>query len=112
LITIPGVKLTGSQINQTSFIGIMDLLGGGGITRFSIFAMGVTPYITASVIIQLLSSDVVPYLSRLKKQGEKGSIKTEKITRVLTIFISVVQALAIISSLQANNQLDLGSYSG
>jgi len=79
----------------------MNMLGGGGISKFSIFAMGVSPYITASIIIQLLSSDVIPYLTRLTKQGEKGSIKIEKITRLLTIGIAIVQSLALIIAFDA-----------
>jgi len=101
LITIPGINFDEGDIDQSSFIGIMNMLGGGGISKFSIFAMGVSPYITASIIIQLLSSDVIPYLTRLTKQGEKGSIKIEKITRVLTIAIAIVQSLALIIAFDA-----------
>ncbi len=98
LISIPGVTL--SEENQLisdtgSFLGILNVLGGGGLASFSLFALGVTPYITASIIVQLLSSDVIPSLSRLNKQGEKGRIKIEKITRIFAIFFAIFQGLAI-----------------
>jgi preprotein translocase subunit SecY len=67
---------------------------------FSLFALGVTPYITASIIMQLLSSDVVPYFSRLKKRGESGRIKLEKITRLLTIGLAILQGFAITISME------------
>lgn len=103
LITIPGVTVneavTGSYTG--SFLGILNMLGGGGLATFSLFALGVTPYITATIIIQLLSADVIPYLSRLKKQGEKGRIKLEKITRITTIFLAIIQGLAIILAMES-----------
>ena len=81
-ITVPGAHLlNNSNQNQNSFIELLNTLGGGAIKRFSILSLGVSPYITASIIIQLLSSDVVPYLTRLSKGGEKGRIKIDKITR-------------------------------
>jgi len=96
LITIPGAQVNHSDYyDQGSFIGILSMLGGGGLTSFSIFALGVSPYITASIIIQLLSSDVIPYLSRLNKQGEKGRIKMEKITRITAIGLGFLQGAAI-----------------
>lgn len=95
-LTIPGVTLNEEiTTDQGSFFGILNILGGGGLTTFSIFALGVTPYITASIIIQLLSSDVIPPLTRLNKQGEKGRIKIEKITRLTAIFLAFIQALSI-----------------
>jgi preprotein translocase subunit SecY len=112
MITIPGTTVTGSQIDSGSFIGIMNMLGGGGLTKFSIFALGVTPYVTSSIIIQLLSTDVIPYLTRLNKQGEKGRIKIEKITRITSLVIGFMQALAIILALQNAGILSLGSYNG
>jgi preprotein translocase subunit SecY len=110
LITIPGVVVSGEQANlDGSFYGILNLLGGGGLTMFSLFALGVTPYITASIIMQLLSSDVVPYFSRLKKRGESGRIKLEKITRLLTIGLAVLQGFAITISME---QVGIISFTG
>lgn len=110
---IPGTDvITGAEFDTGSFIGIMNTLGGGGLTNFSVFALGVSPYITSSIIIQLLSTDVVPYLSRLNKQGEKGRIKVEKITRLLTLFIAFMQSLAVILALESTGYIELGSYNG
>ncbi len=110
MTTIPGVTVNDGTWDSGSFIGIMNTLGGGGLTQFSIFALGVSPYITASIITQLLSTDVIPYLTRLNKQGEKGRIKLEKITRLLTIFIASLQSLAVILALSSSEYLTLGVY--
>lgn len=113
MITLPGVAIDSSQsFDSGSFIGIMNTLGGGGLTKFSLFALGVSPYITASIIIQLLSSDVIPSLTSLNKQGEKGRIKVERITRILTIVIATVQALAVILGLSSSGYLELGIMDG
>lgn len=112
MISIPGTQVTGEEFDTGSFLGIMNTLGGGGLTQFSIFALGVSPYITASVIIQLLSSDVIPSLTRLNKQGERGRIKVEKITRVIAVFIAIMQGLAIILALQNSGYITISGYSG
>ncbi len=109
---IPGTSVSGTEFDSGSFIGIMNTLGGGGLTNFSVFALGVSPYITSSIIIQLLSTDVIPSLSRLNKQGEKGRIKVEKITRILTLFIATMQSLAVILALNSTGYLNLGVYNG
>ncbi len=109
---IPGTSVSGTEFDSGSFIGIMNTLGGGGLTNFSVFALGVSPYITSSIIIQLLSTDVIPSLSRLNKQGEKGRIKVEKITRILTLFIAFMQSLAVILALNSTGYLNLGVYNG
>lgn len=97
MITLPGATVNAGQyFDQGSFMGILNLLGGGGLSTFSLFALGVTPYITASIIVQLLASDVIPPLSRLNKQGEKGRIKVEKITRIVALFFAILQGLAIV----------------
>lgn len=99
-ITVPGVKLNSSN-NQTNlaFLGIMDLLGGGGISRFSIVALGVSPYITASIIVQLLTNDAIPALSKLAKSGEAGRRKINIITRWLTIAFAIMQAFALAAAM-------------
>ena len=113
MLTIPGVTIVPSEaFDSGSFLGIMNTLGGGGLSNFSIFALGVSPYITASIIIQLLSSDVIPSLTSLNKQGEKGRIKVEKITRLLTIVIAIVQSISVILALSAQGSLDLGEFTG
>lgn len=76
-ITVPGVNIEdlSSATNEASLFGIMNMLGGGSIEKLSIFALGVGPYITASIILQLLSMDVIPYLTELSKSGGKGRKK-------------------------------------
>lgn len=97
-IPCPGVdsaKLS-SQIADNSVLSMMNLLGGGALERLSVFAMGVTPYITASIIIQLLSMDVIPALTEMTKSGQTGRMKMEKITRYLGIVLSFVQAYSLV----------------
>lgn len=87
-IIVPGVKVSTSGM---SFLEIINAMSGGAFTRASIFALGVTPYITAQIIIQLLCADIVPYLAELSKQGGVGRQKLNKITRVTGICIGFLQ---------------------
>ena len=83
-ITLPGISIP-KEYNQNDFAGMLNLLAGGGLSRMSFFAIGVGPYITSQIIIQLLSSDLIAPLSRIQKQGERGKKKLEIITRILTL---------------------------
>lgn len=99
-LTIPGIDLGSSGTisgADSSFLGVLNLLGGGGTTRLSFMAVGVSPYITAQIIIQLLSSDLIKPLTRLAKSGERGKRKIEVITRLLTIPFALMQAYAVLS---------------
>lgn len=93
-LTVPGVTL-GSDIEQGSIFEIMNMLGGGALNQFSLFALGVSPYITASIIIQVLSMDVIPSLSQLAKSGEKGKRELQKTTKWLALVLSLVQSFAL-----------------
>lgn len=97
-IPVPGVDATklASQISDNSVLSMMNLLGGGALERLSVFAMGVTPYITASIIIQLLSMDLIPALTEMTKSGQTGRMKMEKITRYLGVVLSFVQAYSLV----------------
>ena len=97
-IPVPGVDSTAisSQISDNSILSMMNLLGGGALERLSVFAMGVTPYITASIIIQLLSMDVIPALTEMTKSGQTGRMKMEKVTRYLGVVLSFVQAFSLV----------------
>ncbi len=97
-IPVPGVDASqlASQLSENSIFGIMNLLGGGALERLSIFAMGVTPYITASIIIQLLSMDVVPSLTEMAKSGQTGRQQMDRITRYLGVVLSFVQAYSLV----------------
>ena len=92
-ITIPGAK---EITDNLGFLEIFNLMSGGGLRSFSIFALGVSPYITAQIITQLLQMDIVPYFKELKDQGYTGRQKINKITRYLGIVFAFVQAYAII----------------
>ena len=102
-ITVPGVTVgeeLGNAMNSASAVALMDMLGGGALESFSIFALGVSPYITAQIIVQLLSKDVLPALTELSKQGQYGRKKTEMATRYLTLMLGAVQAYGIIKTME------------
>jgi preprotein translocase subunit SecY len=82
-------------MSQQSVFGFLDMFGGGALQNFSIFAMGVMPYITASIIMQLLQMDVVPKFTEWKKQGEMGRRKLAQVTRYFAIILAFVQAIAM-----------------
>ncbi len=81
--------------DQMSVFGILNTFGGGALFNFSILAMGIMPYITASIIIQLLQMDVVPKFTEWSKQGEVGRRKLAQFTRYFTIILGFIQALAM-----------------
>ena len=92
-ITIPSVNtgaLSSSDATNGIF-GIMNLLGGGTLERFSLFSLGVSPYITSSIIIELLSMDVIPALSQWRKEGNTGKKKQDRVTRYVTLFLAALQ---------------------
>jgi preprotein translocase subunit SecY len=96
-ITVPDVNTAGlvASLEDNSLFALMSLLGGGGLERFSIFALGVTPYITASIIIQLLSMDVIPSLTELSKSGANGRKKLDQYTRYLAVIFALVQSVSL-----------------
>jgi preprotein translocase subunit SecY len=87
------------QQGQGSFLGIFDLFSGGSLRRLTIFALGIMPYITASIILQLMTV-VFPYLEKLQKEGELGRRKITQYTRYLTILLSVIQSTTIATALE------------
>lgn len=98
-ITAPGIQVNQDTLDSSNNVfALMNLLGGGALQNFSIFALGVSPYITAQIIIQLLSMDVLPALSELNKQGQYGRKKIEMATRYLTLMLAAVQAYGIIQT--------------
>src|SRR5579872_3988662 len=84
---------------QGSIFGFFDLFAGGNIRRLSVFALGIMPYITASIILQLLTI-VVPTLEKLQKEGELGRRKITQWTRYLTVALGIAQSFGIAISLQ------------
>ena len=90
-IVVPGVDQASLGTKNMGFLELLDVMGGGALSNFSIFALGVSPYITASIIIQLLEMDIVPYLAELSKQGGTGRTKLNQITRVTGIILAFIQ---------------------
>lgn len=90
-IVVPGVDKYTLGVTQLGFLELINIMGGGALGQFSIFALGVTPYITASIIIQILAMDIIPYLSELKKQGGTGRNELNKITRITGIALAFLQ---------------------
>src|SRR5438067_852884 len=87
------------QQNQGSLLGFIDLFSGGSFRRLTVFALGIMPYITASIILQLLTV-VVPTLEKLQKEGELGRRKITQWTRYLTVALAFFQAFGIAATLQ------------
>ena len=87
-IIVPGVDANTSGM---AFLEVLDAMSGGAFANASIFALGVSPYITASIVIQLLSADIVPYLAELKNQGGVGRKKLDQITRITGIALAFLQ---------------------
>ena len=98
--TIPDTSALNTYLSGNNALSIMNLLGGGTLQSFSIFALGVSPYITAQIIVQLLSTDVLPALTDLKRQGQYGRKKMELATRYLTLLLGAVQAYGIIKTME------------
>ena len=87
-ITIPWAS---ALYQELGFLEIFNLMSGGGLRSFSIFALGVSPYITASIITQLLQMDIIPYFKELKEEGYTGRQKINRITRYLGIIFAFIQ---------------------
>ena len=101
-ISVPGIDTIAlselAQTQTTGISGLIDLISGGAFSRFSIFAMSISPYITASIVIQLLGM-VIPSLERIIKEGgEEGKAKINKYTKMLTLVLALVEAIGIYMS--------------
>lgn len=96
-IPVPGVDSTAliAGMTDNSLLGLMNMLGGGNFERFSVFAMGVGPYITSSIIIQILSMDVIPQLAELSKQGQVGRKQIDRYTRYLGVALCILQSITM-----------------
>ncbi len=102
-ITIPGINAVAlsdiAQANSSGILGMFNMLSGGSLSRMSIFSLAIFPYITASIIMQLLSSTIKP-LEEMKKEGATGRKKINQYTRYLTVILSAFQAFAMAASLE------------
>ena len=90
-IIVPGLDTSKLNTSNLGFMGLINAMGGGALEKFSIFSLGVMPYITASIIVQLLQMDIIPYFSELAKQGQVGRNKLNTITRVMGIVLAFIQ---------------------
>ena len=116
-ITVPGVDMVQLEAMRGSttngLVGLIDIISGGAFSNFSIFAMSVTPYITASIVIQLLTM-IIPSLERLAKEGgEVGRQKVDKYTKALSIVLALIEGIGLYLSYQAQGIfVDSGILSG
>ena len=90
-IIVPGIDRDSLGDTGLGFFELLNAMGGGALEQFSIFALGVIPYINASIIMQLLQMDIIPYFSELGKQGQTGRTKLNRITRYMGIILAFVQ---------------------
>lgn len=96
-IVLPGVDPKLLNLNPQGLLGLLDTFLGGAFSKASIFALGIMPYISASIAIQLLTL-ALPYFQKMQKEGESGRKKLNQITRVLTIGVTAIQALTYIQT--------------
>ncbi len=114
-VPVPGVDPDQLKVflETNAIFGLLDLFSGGGLANFSIVALGVNPYINASIIMQLMTG-VVPSLQALQREGEYGRTKINQYTRYLSVPMALLQSYGFLALLSANNVLstpfDLGSW--
>lgn len=102
-IVVPGIDQYQLGVTQLGFLELINVMGGRALEQFSIFALGVMPYISASIIIQILAMDIVPYLSELRKQGGAGRTQMNKITRIAGIALAFIQGYVYSFTFLGNN---------
>jgi preprotein translocase subunit SecY len=103
-VPLPGINAEAMRLlfqsQQNTLLGFLDIFSGGALGRFSVFSMGVMPYINSSIIMSLLQgAHVFPYLDHLQKEGELGRRKINQITRYLTLFLGTIQSFGLVYSL-------------
>lgn len=96
-IVLPGVDPSRLNLNPQGLLGLLDTFLGGAFSKASIFALGIMPYISASIAIQLLTL-ALPYFQKMQKEGESGRKRLNQITRILTIGVTAVQAITYVST--------------
>ncbi len=111
-IPLPGVNISALKdfFSSNEILGLLNIFSGGGMSNFSVVALGIGPYITASIIIQLLTM-IVPALEEISKEGESGQRKINQYTRLLTLPLAVLQSYALIKLLQQSGRDIIGSLS-
>jgi preprotein translocase subunit SecY len=109
-VDIEAVKDASENFSGSNILGFLDLFSGGSLSRLSLFALGIMPYITASIILQLLTV-VVPSLEKLQKEGEVGQQKITQYTRYLTVGLAFMQSLGYVFLFSSSSFLGAGSTS-
>ena len=105
-ITLPLVDVSNLQLDEQNMLYLLNMMGGGSLQNFSILALGVSPYITSSIVIELLAAGVLPKLQELREQGQKGKKSLENTTRGLTLLLGGVQAYGIlVTAMNYNMQI-------
>ena len=107
-VTVPGVNAGAIQTFATTGIfGLLNTFSGGALSNFSLFSMGVSPYITASIVVQLLQMDILPTFVEWSKQGEVGRRKLNQATRYITLVLAFVQSIGITASFNTLSSISL-----
>lgn len=105
VIPVPGMDLSkvSSALDQFSILGFMNMMTGGSFSQMTIMAMGITPYINSSIILQLLTV-AIPALEKLSKEGPEGRKKINEYTRYLTVILAFIQAVGLVFAMRANSR--------
>ena len=111
-IPVPGINrayLSQMFSGETGLLDLFDLFSGGSFSNFTIFALSITPYVTASIIVQLLTI-ALPYFERLSKEGNEGHKKMATITRYMTVVLGLIQAIGLTVGLFKNAVVDKSAF--
>ena len=107
-ITVPGINAQGLEhLADLPFLNLLNLVSGNAMSSFSVFALGVSPYITASIIVQLLQMDILPQFVEWGKQGEVGRRKLNQATRYISLVLAFIQSIGITAGFNALSSIKL-----
>ncbi|MGT2776091.1 preprotein translocase subunit SecY [Streptococcus hyovaginalis] len=107
-ITVPGINAQSlEQLADLPFLNLLNLVSGNAMSSFSVFALGVSPYITASIIVQLLQMDILPQFVEWSKQGEVGRRKLNQATRYISLVLAFIQSIGITAGFNALSSIQL-----
>jgi len=109
-IQAPFLEYKPNTENDSNIFGFLDIFTGGGLSQFSVIALGVSPYITASIIVQLLQMDIIPAFKEWGEEGEAGKEKLNRWTRYISLFLAFVQALALVIGFRVSYGLTYFKY--
>ena len=108
IITVPGINAKSlEQLSDLPFLNMLNLVSGNAMSNFSVFSMGVSPYITASIVVQLLQMDILPKFVEWGKQGEVGRRKLNQATRYISLVLAFFQSIGITAGFSALSSVSL-----